>query len=70
MIKMCAIALTTVWTTLGYDYAWWSADNHQLQGNRVIAFVGIECTAELRLDLLDVATSVLDLDLPGNGWKH
>lgn len=36
------------------------------EGNRVKAFSGFERKAELRLDQLDAATSVLDLDLPGN----
>lgn len=36
------------------------------EGNRVKAFSGFERKAELRLDQIDAATSVLDLDLPGN----
>jgi len=35
-------------------------------GNRVKAFTGFERKAEMRLDQLDAATSLLDLDLPGN----
>jgi len=35
-------------------------------GNRVKAFAGFERKAEMRLDQLDAATSLLDLDLPGN----
>ena len=35
-------------------------------GNRVNAFAGIERKTEMRLDQLDAATSLLDLDLPGN----
>jgi proteic killer suppression protein len=35
-------------------------------GNRVKAFSGFERKAELKLDQLDSATSILDLDLPGN----
>jgi len=35
-------------------------------GERVKAFAGFERKAELRLDQLDAATSLLDLDLPGN----
>ena len=36
------------------------------EGNRVKAFAGFERKAELRFDQLDAATSLLDLDLPGN----
>jgi proteic killer suppression protein len=36
------------------------------EGNRVKAFTGIERKAEMKLDQLDAATSLLDLDLPGN----
>ena len=36
------------------------------EGNRVKAFLGFERKAEMRLDQLDAATSLLDLDLPGN----
>jgi len=36
------------------------------QGKRVKAFTGFEYKAEMRLDQLDSATSLLDLDLPGN----
>jgi len=36
------------------------------EGKRVKAFGGIARKAELRLDELDAATSLLDLDLPGN----
>jgi toxin HigB-1 len=36
------------------------------EGNRVKAFAGFERKAEMRLDQLDAATSLLDLDLPGN----
>ncbi len=36
------------------------------EGNRVKAFSGFERKAELRLDQLDAATSLLDLGLPGN----
>lgn len=35
-------------------------------GGRVKAFAGIERKAELKLDQLDAATTLLDLDLPGN----
>jgi len=35
-------------------------------GNRVKAFTEFERKAEMRLDQLDAATSLLDLDLPGN----
>ena len=35
-------------------------------GNRIKAFEGFERKAEMRLDQLDAATSLLDLDLPGN----
>lgn len=36
------------------------------EGKRVKAFTGFERKAEMRLDQLDSATSLLDLDLPGN----
>lgn len=36
------------------------------EGKRVKAFGGIAHKAEMRLDQLDAATSLLDLDLPGN----
>jgi toxin HigB-1 len=36
------------------------------QGNRVKAFSGIERKAEMKLDQLEAAMSLLDLDLPGN----
>jgi len=36
------------------------------EGNRVKAFNGFKRKAELRLDQLEAATSVLDLGLPGN----
>ena len=36
------------------------------EGKRVKAFGGIAFKAEMRLDQLDAATSLLDLDLPGN----
>ena len=36
------------------------------EGQRVKAFDGFECRAELRLDQLDAASSLLDLALPGN----
>jgi proteic killer suppression protein len=36
------------------------------EGNRVKAFAGFERKAEMKLDLLDAALSLLDLDLPGN----
>jgi proteic killer suppression protein len=35
-------------------------------GNRVKAFAGFERGAEMKLDQLDAATSLLDLNLPGN----
>jgi toxin HigB-1 len=35
-------------------------------GKRVKAYAGFARKAELRLDQLDAATSLLDLDLPGN----
>jgi proteic killer suppression protein len=35
-------------------------------GNRVKAFSGFERRAELKLDQLEAATSLLDLGLPGN----
>jgi proteic killer suppression protein len=36
------------------------------KGNRVNAFTGFERQAEMKLDQLESATSLLDLDLPGN----
>ncbi len=36
------------------------------EGNRVKAFASFERKAEMRLDQLDAATSLLDLELPGN----
>jgi proteic killer suppression protein len=36
------------------------------EGQRVKAFDGFERKASMRLDQLDAATSLLDLDLPGN----
>jgi proteic killer suppression protein len=36
------------------------------QGKRVKAFDGIRHKAEMKLDQLDAATSLRDLDLPGN----
>ena len=36
------------------------------EGSRVKAFAGFERKAELRLDQLDAAASLPDLDLPGN----
>ncbi|WP_169979813.1 type II toxin-antitoxin system RelE/ParE family toxin [Tautonia rosea] len=36
------------------------------EGRRVKAFAGIERKAQMRLDRLEAATSLLDLDLPGN----
>lgn len=36
------------------------------QGKRVKAFAGFEYKAEMKVDQLDSATSLLDLDLPGN----
>jgi proteic killer suppression protein len=36
------------------------------EGNRVKAFSGFERKAELKLDQLEAATSILDLRLPGN----
>ncbi len=36
------------------------------QGNRVKAFAGFEHQAEMKLDQLDSALSLLDLNLPGN----
>src|SRR5256885_7291743 len=35
-------------------------------GKRIKAFDGIKYKAEMKLDQLDAATSLLDLDLPGN----
>ena len=39
------------------------------EGKRVKAFFGFERKAELKLDELEAATSLLDLDLPGNRLK-
>ena len=36
------------------------------EGNRVKAFAGFERKAEMRLDQLEAAIALLDLDLPGN----
>ncbi len=36
------------------------------EGNLVKAFASFERKAEMRLDQLDAATSLLDLELPGN----
>ncbi|MGA7563030.1 MAG: type II toxin-antitoxin system RelE/ParE family toxin [Desulfobaccales bacterium] len=36
------------------------------EGNRVKSFSGFERQAEMKLDELESATSLLDLDLPGN----
>ena len=36
------------------------------EGTRVKAFGGFERKAEMRLDQLEAATSLLDVDLPGN----
>jgi proteic killer suppression protein len=36
------------------------------EGKLVKAFAGFERKAEMRLDQLDSATSLLDMDLPGN----
>lgn len=36
------------------------------EGNRVKAFTGFERKAEIKLDQLDAATALSDLDLPGN----
>ena len=36
------------------------------KGKRVKAFAGFERKAEIKLDQLEAATSLLDLDLPGN----
>ncbi len=36
------------------------------KGKRVKAFTGFERQAEIKLDQLEAATSLLDLDLPGN----
>jgi proteic killer suppression protein len=35
-------------------------------GKRVKAFTGFERQAEIKLDQLDAATALVDLDLPGN----
>lgn len=40
--------------------------NEFAEGNRVKAFEGIERKAEIKLDQLEAAISLLDLDLPGN----
>ena len=39
------------------------------EGERVKAFSGFARKAELKLDEMDSATSLLDLDLPGNRLK-
>lgn len=39
------------------------------EGKRVKAFAGIARKAEMRLDQLDAATSLLDLNLPGNRFE-
>ena len=39
------------------------------EGNRVKAFSGFERKAELKLDQLEAATSLLDLSLPGNRFE-
>jgi proteic killer suppression protein len=39
------------------------------EGNRVKAFESIERKAEIKLDQLEAAMSLLDLDLPGNRLK-
>ena len=36
------------------------------EGNRIRAFSGFERKAEIKLDQLDAATALPDLDLPGN----
>jgi proteic killer suppression protein len=36
------------------------------EGNRVKSFAGFDRKAELKLDQLDAATSLGDLNLPGN----
>jgi proteic killer suppression protein len=36
------------------------------EGNRVKAFAGFDRKAEMKLDQIDSATSLQDLDLPGN----
>jgi toxin HigB-1 len=36
------------------------------EGHRIKAFEGIEHKAEIKLDQLEAAMSMLDLDLPGN----
>lgn len=36
------------------------------EGKRVRAFAGFERKAEMKLDQLESATSIIDLDLPGN----
>ena len=36
------------------------------EGQRIKAFAAFERKAEMKLDQLDAATSLLDLDLPGN----
>jgi proteic killer suppression protein len=40
------------------------------RGKRIKAFAGFEHKAEMKLDQLDAAASLLDLNLPGTGWKH
>ena len=39
------------------------------EGKRVKAFSGFERKAELKLDQLEAATSLLDLSLPGNRFE-
>ena len=39
------------------------------EGKRVKAFDGIHRKAELKIDQLDAATAIRDLDLPGNRLK-
>ena len=39
------------------------------EGKYVKAFAGFACKAELHLDQLDAATSMRDLDLPGNRFE-
>lgn len=36
------------------------------EGKRIKAFEGVRCKAELKLDQLDAATTITDLNLPGN----
>jgi proteic killer suppression protein len=40
------------------------------EGQRVKAFEGIARRLSAKLDQLEAATSVRDLDLPGNGSRH